>query len=75
MLILMDIPQVSSKYMGSAGGMFFCVAEIGGFVGPFIVGAVKDLTGSFFIGAAVVAGLSTLIAIMGLTLKDQPANH
>jgi cyanate permease len=75
MLILMDIPQVSSKYMGSAGGMFFCVAEIGGFAGPFIVGAVKDLTGSFFIGAAVVAGLSTLIAIMGLTLKDQPANH
>ena len=75
MLILMDIPQVGPKYMGSAGGMFFCVAEIGGFVGPFIVGAVKDLTGSFFFGATVVAGLSLLIAIMGLTLKDQPANN
>ena len=69
MLILMDIPEIGSRYMGSAGGMFFCVAEIGGFAGPFIIGAIKDFTGSFLIGACFLAVLSIIISIMGLLLK------
>ncbi len=68
-LILMELPEVSSRYMGSAGGMFFCVAEIGGFAGPFIIGAMKDLTGSFLIGACFLASLSVIISVMGLLLK------
>jgi cyanate permease len=65
----MELPEVSSRYMGSAGGMFFCVAEIGGFAGPFIVGAIKDLTGSFLVGACFLAGLSGIISVPGLLLK------
>jgi cyanate permease len=68
-LILMELPEVSSRYMGSAGGMFFCVAEIGGFAGPFIIGIIKDLTGSFLIGACFLASLSVFILVMGLLLK------
>jgi len=68
-LILMDLPEVSSRYMGSAGGMLFCVGEIGGFAGPFIIGAIKDLTGSFLIGACFLASLSVIISVMGLLLK------
>ena len=30
LLILMEIPQVGFRYAGSAGGMFFAAAEIGG---------------------------------------------
>ena len=30
LLFLMDSPEVQTRYMGSAGGMFYCVAEIGG---------------------------------------------
>ena len=33
LLILMDTREADSKDMGAAGGMFFCVAEIGGFSG------------------------------------------
>ncbi len=73
MLILMDMPEVGSKYMGSAGGMFFCVAEIGGFAGPFFAGAIKDLTGSFLEGAIVFAGLAVALAILALLLKTKPA--
>ncbi len=69
MLILMELPEVGSKYIGSAGGMFFCVAEIGGFAGPFIVGALKDLTGSFLGGASVLAGVSVAMAVMALLLR------
>jgi len=73
MLILMDFPEVGSRYMGFVGGMFFCVAEIGGFVGPLIIGTLKDFTGSFLSAAYVFAGIAIVMAIMGLSLKIQPA--
>lgn len=74
MLILMEIPEVGSRYMGSAAGMYFCVAEIGGFAGPFILGAIRDLTGGFLIGASFIAGLSLAMVVMALLLRIQPAS-
>ena len=73
-LILMDLPEVGSKYMGSAAGMFFCVAEIGGFAGPFIVGAIKDWTGSFLAGVFFIAAISLMRVVMALSLKIKPAD-
>jgi len=49
--------------------MLFCIGEIGGFAGPFIIGTIKDLTGSFLIGACFLASLSVIIFVMGLLLK------
>ncbi len=72
MLIMMDMPEVGSKYMGAATGMFFCIGEIGGFSGPFIVGAIRDLTGGFVTGTGIFAVVSLLIAFMALFLKPQP---
>ena len=69
MLILMELPEVSSRYMGSAGGMFFCVGEIGGFTGPFIIGGMRDLTGNFLLGAVFLAGLSITIFVLGLMVR------
>jgi cyanate permease len=69
MLILMELPEVSSRYMGSVGGMFFCAGEIGGVVGPFIIGALRDLTGNFLVGAFFLAGLSGIICVLGLTVR------
>ncbi|MFC1892282.1 CynX/NimT family MFS transporter [Thermodesulfobacteriota bacterium] len=65
LLILMDSPGVESRHMGAAGGMFFCVSEIGGVSGPSIVGALVDLTGSFMSGILFLILLS--IFILGLT--------
>ena len=73
MLILMDIPEVGPKYMGSAAGIFFCVAEIGGFVGPLIIGAIKDITGSFLVGAFFIAGTLLIMSIMALLIRVKPA--
>ena len=69
-LILMDLPEVGGRYMGSAGGMFFCVAEIGGFAGPFIIGFVKDLTGNFLTGSFFIAGLAVLLSMMAFFIKN-----
>ena len=70
MLILMETPEVGEKHMGLAGGIFFCVAEIGGFTGPLVMGILADLTGTFLAGAVFLAGLSLIIFMMALLLKE-----
>ncbi len=74
MLVLMDMPEVGSKYMGSVGGMYFCVSEIGGFAGPFMMGALVDATGSFLIGVLTLAALRLTISVMALLLSTKPAS-
>jgi cyanate permease len=69
LLILMDSPGVEIRHMGSAGGMFFCVAEIGGFAGPFFMGVLVDLTGTFMAGAVFLATLCFAIAVLTHFLK------
>jgi cyanate permease len=74
MLVLMETPEVGSRYMGSAGGIFFCVAEIGGFLGPSIVGYFVDLTGTFLVGACFLALLGLVISAMMFFLKTGTAS-
>lgn len=70
-LILMDTPEVGSAYMGSAGGMFYCVSEIGGFAGPLIMGVVVDLSGSFVAGTFFFAFLCLAFFVLTLLLKTE----
>jgi CP family cyanate transporter-like MFS transporter len=74
-LMLMELPEVGSKYTGSASGMFFCIAEAGGFAGPFIVGAAKDLSGSFLAGTCLLAGLSFVRMFIALSIKINSIHH
>jgi len=69
LLMLMDTPEVGSRYMGAAGGMFFSVAEIGGFAGPLIMGALVDITGTFLTGAFFLMGLNLAIIALALSFK------
>jgi sugar phosphate permease len=73
-LVLMDSPEVGSRYMGSAGGLFFCVAEIGGFSGSLIMGAFVDMTGTFLSGAIFLACALFAIFFMALLLRTQPSH-
>ncbi|MFC2066741.1 CynX/NimT family MFS transporter [Chloroflexota bacterium] len=73
-LILMETPEVGSRHMGAATGMLFCVADIGGFAGPLIIGVIRDLTGSLLTGVYFIAGLSVVMAFMGLFLKARSAS-
>ena len=71
LLMLMESPRVETKYMGAAGGMFFCIAEIGGFSGPSIMGILVDLTGTFMAGTIFLAILCIAIAIMTFFIKAE----
>ena len=59
----------------SAGGIALInmVGSIGGFVGPYAVGIVKDATGSFTGGLLFLAGLLVLAATATLSLRSSPA--
>ena len=60
-------------YRGTRGGMFYCVAEIGGFTGPLIMGALVDITGGFLAGVLFFAVLCLAFAVLTLYLKTSPA--
>lgn len=60
-LSLMESPEVACKFLGSATGVFFCVAEIGGFLGPFVVGYFFDISGTFIPGGIFLFVLGVVI--------------
>jgi len=68
-LTLMDTPEVGSKYMGSAGGLFFCISEIGGFMAPLVIGILVDWTGGFTATGYFMAVIC--LAILGLSFLIQ----
>jgi cyanate permease len=72
MLMLMDTPEVETKHMGSAAGLYYCISPIGQFVGPWVVGYFVDLTGGFLAGAGFLAGLCLIKAAVALLIKTKP---
>lgn len=68
-LTLMDTPEVGTKYIGSAVGLFFCISEIGGFIGPFAVGMLVDWTGGFTAAGYFVAVLTLAIISLSFLIK------
>ncbi len=73
MLILMDDPQVGSENMGLAGGIFFAIAEIGGFTGPLLMGILAEITGTFLVGIILLASMGLILsASLFLLRKPEP---
>ena len=69
LLTLMEIPGVGSRYTGSAGGMFFSAAEIGGVLGPVSLGVWSDATGSFQGGLTMLSLICLLMVLLAFSLK------
>ena len=71
LLILMDSSGIPSEYLGSANGVFLCIGEIGGFLAPFVMGALFDATNSFLAGMLLLVALNIIIIPVAFRLKDQ----
>ena len=62
---------------GAAGGIAFinCVGTFGGFVGPWLMGVLKDATGAFVTGilamAAIMVATTVLSASMRFTIPNE----
>lgn len=61
-LTLVELPGMKPEQAGTASGLFFSAAEVGGVLGPLGLGFIYDLTHGFN------AGLYTLTAVAALML-------
>lgn len=70
-LTLVELPEVGARHAGVASGLFFGAGEIGGMLGPLILGVLYDWTHGFaaglaffaLIGAGLVVGARRLRAL------------
>ena len=69
LLILMEIPEVGSRYTGSASGMFFAAAEIGGVLGPFSLGVFSSQSGNFQNALNMLSVVCLILVLMTMGLK------
>lgn len=54
----------------TAVGFIYSVGEIGGFTGPFLVGALRDLTGSFQVGVGALVVAALLMALASVAMVE-----
>ena len=75
MITLMESRQVGAHRMGAAGGLLFTCGEVGGVLGPLLLGIVADLSGGFFGGMIFLAGicavLVSLTVVLRLAIREQ----
>ncbi|WP_254762039.1 CynX/NimT family MFS transporter [Natrinema marinum] len=64
-----DLEGIGARLTGTAVGFIFAVGEIGGFLGPVLVGTLRDLTGSYVPGLLVLASGGLVVAVAGGVLR------
>ena len=70
-LVLLETPGVGVRRIGAAGGLFFAIAEIGGFAGPLMMGVVRDSTGSLAGGLWVVIAVAAATAVLPMLIRER----
>ena len=71
--IFWALPTRLLRGAAAAGGIALInsIGNIGGFVGPFVIGWIKDTTGSFTWGLIAVAGGVLLTGVVALVIGDR----
>jgi MFS transporter, ACS family, tartrate transporter len=69
--IFWSIPTRFLTGVAAAGGLAFInsIATVGGFVGPFMMGWLKELSGSYVVGLLAVAAIMVVATLASLSLK------
>lgn len=68
--IPIEMDGIGPQLTAVATGLIFTVGEIGGFAGPFLIGLLHDVTGSFAPALGVLAAASLLAAVAGYYMDD-----
>jgi nitrate/nitrite transporter NarK len=66
---------LSGSVLAAAIGLINSMGALGGFVGPYAVGYLKDLTGSFTSPLFLLAGILVVGGILTLVLRRSPTLH
>lgn len=68
-LTLMELPGMKTEQSGTASGLFFSAAEVGGVLGPLGLGLAYDLTGTFHAGLYALTAISAAMMLGTLRLR------
>ena len=71
MLTLMEMRDVGDRNTGTASGLLFTAAEMGGASGPILLGLVHDATGGFSAGLGILTVVTCLLLVGALQLRRQ----
>jgi cyanate permease len=64
-----ELEGIGTERTGAAVGFIFAVGEIGGFLGPVLIGTFRDVTQSFLPGLVILAGGGVVILVAGEKLR------
>lgn len=64
-----DLDGIGARLTGTAVGLVFAVGEVGGFLGPVLIGSLRDVTGTYAVGLAILAGGGLLAVAAGAALQ------
>ncbi|WP_227379506.1 MFS transporter [Haladaptatus halobius] len=64
-----DLDGVGAQLTGTAMGFIFAVGEIGGFLGPVLIGTFHEVTGSFIPGLVLLSIAGLVVVLAGDTLR------
>jgi cyanate permease len=70
-LTLMELPGLDNRQAGTASGLFFSAAEVGGVLGPLGLGVLFDVTGTFMTGLYALTLVAAALAAGALLLARQ----
>ncbi|MEZ5559553.1 MAG: MFS transporter [Pseudomonadales bacterium] len=73
-LTLMELPGLDPRHAGTASGLFFSAAQVGGVLGPVGLGWLYDLTGSFDPGLYALTAVAVAMLLGTLRLGAQVRN-
>ena len=68
-LTLMELPDMNPQHTGTASGLFFSAAEVGGVLGPLGMGVLYDLSGDFDLGLYAFCIVALAMAVAATRLK------
>lgn len=68
-----EFEGIGQERTALAVGYVFAVGEIGGFLGPVVVGTLRDATASFLPGLAILATAGLVVALAGEGLRRAAA--
>jgi cyanate permease len=71
MMLLMDDPSVGAPNMAVAGGLYFTAGEVGGVVGPLVVGSAAGSAGGYPLAAAILAACALAMAVLVACLPSR----
>ena len=72
LVVMMQLPGVTHRNLGAAGGLFFTAGEAGGVIGPILFGVLSDAGGSTA-GLTLLASVTLATALLALLLRSEMA--